>query len=87
MLGLGRAMGETVAVALLIGARPDITANIFAVGETMPAQIFRNLSEADDLFRAALIGLGVVLFVLTILVNVSARRMVVVIDRRVKGAA
>ena len=41
MLGLGRAMGETVAVALLIGARPDITANIFAVGETMPAQIFR----------------------------------------------
>ena len=53
----------------------------------MPAQIFRNLSEADDLFRAALIGLGVVLFVLTILVNVSARRMVVVIDRRVKGAA
>lgn len=86
MLGLGRALGETVAVALLIGARPDITANIFAVGETMPAQIFRNLSEADDLFRAALIGLGVVLFVLTILVNASARRAVVAIDRRVKGA-
>lgn len=87
MLGLGRAMGETVAVAVLIGARPNITANIFGVGETMPAQIFRNLSEADDLFRAALIGLGVCLFVLTILVNVSARRMVVVINRRVKGAA
>ena len=85
MLGLGRAMGETVAVALLIGARPDITANIFAVGETMPAQIFRNLSEADDLFRAALIGLGVCLFVLTIVINVSARRAVVVVDRRIKG--
>ncbi len=87
MLGLGRAMGETVAVALLIGARPNITANIFGAGETMPAQIFRNLSEADDLFRAALIGLGVCLFVLTIVVNVSARRMVVAVDRRVKGAA
>ena len=87
MLGLGRAMGETVAVALLIGARPNITANVFAVGETMPAQIFRNLSEADDLFRAALIGLGVCLFVLTILINMSARRVVVAIDRRTQGAA
>lgn len=85
MLGLGRAMGETVAVALLIGARPDITANVFGVGETMPAQIFRNLSEADDLLRSALIGLGVCLFVLTIVVNVSARRIVVAVDRRVKG--
>lgn len=85
MLGLGRAMGETVAVALLIGARPDITANIFGVGETMPAQIFRNLSEADDLFRSALIGLGVCLFLLTIAVNVTARRVVVVVDRRIKG--
>jgi len=85
MLGLGRAMGETVAVALLIGARPNITANLFAVGETMPAQIFRNLSEADDLFRAALIGLGVCLFVITIVINVSARRLVAAIDKRTKG--
>ena len=85
MLGLGRAMGETVGPGLLSGPRPDITANIFAVGETMPAQIFRNLGEADALFRAALIGLGVCLFVLTIAVNVSARRMVVVVDRRIKG--
>lgn len=87
MLGLGRAMGETVAVALLIGARPNITANVFAVGETMPAQIFRNLSEADDLFRAALIGLGVCLFVITVAINVSARRIVVAVDRRTRGTA
>jgi phosphate transport system permease protein len=86
MLGLGRAMGETVAVALLIGARPQITANIFGVGETMPAQILRNLSEAPALFRSALIGLAVCLFVLTIAINVSARRMVVLVDRRIKGA-
>jgi phosphate transport system permease protein len=87
MLGLGRAMGETVAVALLIGARPQITANIFGVGETMPAQILRNLSEAPPLFRSALIGLAVCLFVLTIAINMSARRMVVLVDRRVKGAS
>jgi phosphate transport system permease protein len=85
MLGLGRAMGETVAVALIIGARPEITLNLFGVGETMPAQIFRQLSEAGALLRSALIGLGVILFVLTILVNMGARRAVVVVDRRVKG--
>ncbi|MFZ4519632.1 MAG: phosphate ABC transporter permease subunit PstC [Microthrixaceae bacterium] len=87
MLGLGRAMGETVAVALIIGARPEITLNLFGVGETMPAQIFRQLSEAGALLRSALIGLGVILFVLTILVNMAARRAVVVVDRRVKGTA
>jgi phosphate transport system permease protein len=87
MLGLGRAMGETVAVALIIGARPDITLNLFGVGETMPAQIFRQLSEAGALLRSALIGLGVILFVLTILVNMGARRAVVAVDRRVKGTA
>ncbi len=87
MLGLGRAMGETVAVALIIGARPDITLNLFGVGETMPAQIFRQLSEAGTLLRSALIGLGVILFVLTICVNMGARKAVVVVDRRVKGTA
>jgi ABC-type phosphate transport system permease subunit len=53
----------------------------------MPAQIFRSLSEAGGLYRSALIGLGVCLFVITIVVNVSARRMVLVIDRRIKGTA
>lgn len=85
MLGLGRAMGETVAVALLIGASPQISANLLGRGETMPAQIFRSLSEAGGTFRSALIGLGVCLFVITILINVSARKAVVVIDRRIKG--
>jgi len=86
MLGLGRAMGETVAVALVIGAVPQISLNLFGVGETMPAQIFRQLSEAGSTLRSALIGLGVVLLVLTILVNISARRAVVAVDRRFKGA-
>lgn len=87
MLGLGRAMGETVAVALLIGASPQISANLFGRGEAMPAQIFRSLPEATGLYSSALIGLAVCLFVLTVIVNVTARRLVVVVDRRIKGVA
>jgi phosphate transport system permease protein len=86
MLGLGRALGETIAVALLIGANPQVSANLLGTGETIPAQIARQLSEASGLFRSALIGLGFVLFLITIAVNVTARRLVVVMDRRLKGA-
>ena len=86
MLGLGRAMGETIAVALVIGAAPQIVANLFGQGEAMPSVIARNLNEAQGTHRAALIGLGVVLFALTILVNITARRAVKVVDRRLQGA-
>lgn len=85
MLGLGRAMGETILVALVIGASPQIVANLFAQGEAMPSVIARNLNEASGTYMAALIGLGVVLLVLTMLVNVAARRTVAIIDRRTKG--
>lgn len=85
LLGLGRAMGETVAVALLIGASPHISANIFGRGEAMPSQIFRSLSESTGMFKAALVGLGVALFVITVVVNIAARRAVALADRRLKG--
>ena len=85
MLGLGRAMGETIAVALVIGASPQITANLFDQGEAMPSVIARNLNESSGTYQSALIGLGVVLFVLTILVNIAARRVVVVAERRMRG--
>jgi phosphate transport system permease protein len=81
MLGLGRAMGETIAVALVIGATTDITSNLFAAGEAMPSAIARGLNEATGDKRAALIGLGVGLFVLTVLINMSARWMVRRLDR------
>lgn len=89
MLGLGRAMGETIAVTLLIGgsSRPGITANVFGSGDAMPSAIARKLTEASGDYRAALIGLGVTLFVITMFVNVGSRRAVSVIDRRLKGAA
>jgi phosphate transport system permease protein len=87
MLGLGRALGETIAVALVIGSSPQIVANLFNQGEAMPSIIANNLNEASGNHEAALIGLGVVLFVLTILVNMFARRFVTVFERRLRGAA
>jgi phosphate transport system permease protein len=87
MLGLGRAMGETILVALVIGASPQIVANLFAQGEAMPSVIARNLNESSGTYQAALIGLGVCLFVLTILVNMAARKTVRTFERRMRGAA
>lgn len=88
MLGLGRAMGETIAVTLLIGGvTPKITANLFGPSDAMPSAIARNLGEASGDLRAALIGLGVTLFVITMVVNVGSRKLVTVLDGRLKGAA
>ncbi|MGZ4206248.1 MAG: phosphate ABC transporter permease subunit PstC [Actinomycetota bacterium] len=73
MLGLGRAMGETIAVALVIGSSPQITSHLFRPGDSMASVIVHNFPEATGVPRAALIGMGVVLFAITILVNVVAR--------------
>ncbi len=85
MLGLGRAMGETIAVALVVGATPQITANLFSTGDTMPSVIAFQFGEAAGTHRAALIALGVGLFVLTIVVNVSARAIVRRVELRMRG--
>jgi phosphate transport system permease protein len=87
MLGLGRAMGETIAVALVIGSSPQIVANLFRSGDAMPSVIANQFGESSGTFRAALIGLGVALFFLTIIVNVVARWVVGRADVRLKGAA
>jgi phosphate transport system permease protein len=73
MLGLGRAMGETIAVALVIGSSRNITTHVFSSGDTMAAVVANEFGEATGTHRAALIGLGVVLFVITIGVNMIAR--------------
>ena len=86
MLGLGRAMGETIAVALVIGSQAQITSDILAPGDTMAAVIANQWGEAQSLHSAALIGLGVVLFVVTIIINVAARGVVTRLDRRTQGA-
>ena len=86
MLGLGRAMGETIAVALVIGSTPQIITNLFAAGDALPAVIANQFGEASGDHRAALIGLGVLLFALTILVNVAARSIVARVEVRLRGA-
>src|SRR3954462_5129846 len=84
MLGLGRAIGETIAVTLVIGNAPQIGNTIFAQGYTLAAVIANEFGEAanNPTHRAALIAAGLVLFVLTLLVNVVARAMVVRGTRR-----
>jgi phosphate transport system permease protein len=76
MIGLGRALGETIAVALVIGSSAQITARMFSAGDSMAEVIALQFSEAAGTHRAALIGLGVSLFVVTILVNMLARWVV-----------
>jgi len=76
LLGLGRAMGETIAAALVIGSSATITTHLFAPGDSMPAVIANQFGEASGVFRSALIGLGVLLFAFTIIINIIARLIV-----------
>src|SRR5579872_5127606 len=77
MLGLGRAMGETIAAALVIGsALGQIAINPLAPGNSMPAVIANEWGEADTLHKSALIALAVTLFVITIVVNLIATGIV-----------
>src|SRR5690349_23238193 len=58
MLGLGRAMGETIAAALVIGSVPQVTAHLFSSGDTMASVIVSQFGEAEGVHRSALIALG-----------------------------
>jgi phosphate transport system permease protein len=86
LLGLGRAMGETIAAALVIGSSPAITSHLFAPGYDMPAGIANLFGESSGVFRASLMGMGVLLFVITIIINVLARGVVERSARRARGA-
>ena len=79
MLGLGRAIGETIAVVLVIGDSPQLTHSLFQQGYTLAAVIANEFGEAAStpVYRSALFAAGLVLFVLTLLVNIIARRFVV----------
>lgn len=87
MLGLGRALGETIAIALLIGSAVQITPDLLSPGYAMPAVIANQWSESSGLYRDALVGIGVALFAITIVVNVAARKIVARAERHLKGAA
>ena len=77
ILGLGRALGETMAVTMLIGNRHEIAASLFAPGYTMAAAIANEFSEAvGDMHLSALAYVAFVLFVVTVLVNAGARLLI-----------
>ena len=86
LLGLGRAMGETIAAALVIGSSPEITSHLFASGYSMPSVIANQFGESTGVFKAGLMGLGVLLFAFTIIINVVARGAVERSARRQRGA-
>lgn len=77
ILGLGRALGETMAVTMLIGNKHEISASLFAPGYTMASLIANEFTEASgDLHLSALMAVGLVLLVVTLIVNALARWLV-----------
>jgi len=84
MLGLGRALGETMAVTFVIGNAHRISASLLAPGTTISATIANEFTEAvGDLYTSALILLGLILFVITFIVLAIARYMLMRIERRI----
>jgi len=86
ILGLGRALGETMAVTMLIGNRHEIASSLFAPGYTMASLIANEFAEASgDLHLSALMAVGFTLFVITIIVNAIARWLVWRVTRGAGG--
>jgi len=77
LLALGRALGETIAVTMVIGNRATITAHLFSPGYTLPSVLANEFAEAvGPLYQGALLELGLVLVLITLIVNVLARLLV-----------
>ncbi len=88
ILGLGRALGETIAVTMIIGNNLDLTASLLHPGYTMASLIVNEFTEATSpLYLQALIEIALVLFVLTLLLNLIARLLVWRVARRTAGEA
>jgi phosphate transport system permease protein len=84
MLGLGRALGETMAVTFVIGNAHKISSSILAPGTTISATIANEFTEAvGDLYTSSLIALGLILFVITFIVLACARYMLLRLERRI----
>ena len=82
ILGLGRALGETMAVTMVIGNHPDISKSLFAPGYTLASVIANEFTEATgDLYLSSLIEIGLALFLVTIVVNSIARLLVWAVTR------
>lgn len=87
MLGFGRALGETMAVTMVIGNTPRISLSLFAPQYTMAAVLANEFTEADtELYTHALIEIGLVLFIITLIINVFSRMLVLSMARTSKPA-
>ncbi len=88
LLGLGRALGETMAVTMVIGNSPEIHASLLAPGYSLPSVIANEFAEATGAMHvAALAGLGLVLFGLTVLLNAAARLLLQAVKAGPRGRA
>ena len=86
ILGLGRALGETMAVTMVIGNRPQISASLFEPSYTIASAIANEFTEATgDLYLSALVELGLILFLVTFMVNGIARVLVWNVTRKTGG--
>jgi phosphate transport system permease protein len=86
ILGLGRALGETMAVTMVIGNRPQISASLFEPSYTIASAIANEFTEAtQDLYLSALVELGLILFLVTFVVNGIARLLVWNVTRNTSG--
>jgi phosphate transport system permease protein len=82
ILGLGRAVGETMAVTMVIGNRPEISASLFDPSYTIASTIANKFTEATtEIYRHALVELGLILFVITFVINAAARLLVYAVTR------
>src|SRR3954454_10231650 len=88
MLGFGRALGETMAVTMVIGNNPQVAVSLFAPQYTMAAVIANEFTEAaDDLYLSALVEVGLLLFIITLLVNAASRLLIWRTTRDSAGAS
>jgi len=88
MLGLGRALGETMAVTFVIGNAHRISASILAPGTTISSAIANEFTEAvGELYTSSLIALGLLLFIITFTVIIAAQAMLRRLERRALSSA
>ena len=77
MLGFGRALGETMAVTMVIGNNPKVSVSLFAPQYTMAAVVANEFAEAaDELYLSALVEIGLVLFIITLIINSLSRLLI-----------
>jgi phosphate transport system permease protein len=85
LLGLGRAIGETMAVTMVIGNNQSISPSLFGLGTTMPATIVNQFTEATGaLYRSSLIEIALILMAVTVILNAAARLLVWSVTRKFK---